>query len=83
VYLERHGPRKRTAHNDRNMLHRYFNGWQHRRLSSLKRQDIVLLHLYADLDGVLTRFAEDRTLLDVEFPLTMTATISPCMVVIA
>lgn len=44
VYLERHGPRKRTAWNDRNMLNRYFDGWQYRRLSSLTRNDVALLH---------------------------------------
>ena len=35
LYLDRHGPRKRTAWNDKNMLHRYFASWQNRRLSSL------------------------------------------------
>jgi integrase len=44
LYLERHGPRKRTAWNDKNMLHRYFSSWQNRRLSSLTRQDVALLH---------------------------------------
>jgi integrase len=44
LYLERHGPRKRTAWNDRNMLNCYFEGWVHRRLSSLTRKDVALLH---------------------------------------
>lgn len=44
LYLERHGPRKRTAGNDRNMLNRYFEAWQHRRLSNLTRKDVTLLH---------------------------------------
>jgi integrase len=44
LYLERHGPRKRTAWNDQNMLRRYFEGWQHRRLSSLTRKDTLQLH---------------------------------------
>jgi integrase len=44
LYLVRHAPRKRTAWNDRNMLNRYFDAWQHRRLSSLTRKDVTLLH---------------------------------------
>jgi integrase len=44
LYLKRHGPRKRTAWNDRNMLRCYFQGWQHRRLSSLTRKDTLQLH---------------------------------------
>lgn len=44
LYLERHAPRKRTASNDKNMLTRYFKPWQHRRLSSLTRKDVALLH---------------------------------------
>jgi integrase len=44
LYLARHAPRKRTASNDRNMLNRYFAVWQHRRLSSLARKDVALLH---------------------------------------
>lgn len=44
MYLQRHAPRKRTGWNDRNMLSRYFEGWQSRRLSSLTRKDVALLH---------------------------------------
>jgi integrase len=44
LYLTRHAPRKRTAWNDQNMLTRYFEPWQHRRLSSLTRKDVALLH---------------------------------------
>jgi integrase len=44
LYLERHAPRKRTAWNDRNMLNRYFEAWRNRRLSSLTRKDVALLH---------------------------------------
>jgi integrase len=44
LYLERHSPRKRPAWNDRNMLRRYFQGWQHRRLTSLTRKDTLQLH---------------------------------------
>ena len=44
LYLCRHAPRKRTAWNDRNMLNRYFEVWRNRRLSSLARKDVALLH---------------------------------------
>jgi integrase len=44
LYLERHAPRKRTAWNDRNMLNSYFESWRNRRLSSLSRKDVALLH---------------------------------------
>jgi integrase len=44
LYLTRHAPRKRTAWNDRNMLNRYFEAWRNRRLSSLTRKDVALLH---------------------------------------
>jgi integrase len=44
LYLERHAPRKRTASNDKNMLSRYYEPWQNRRLSSLTRKDVTLLH---------------------------------------
>jgi integrase len=44
LYLSRHAPRKRTARNDRNTLNRYFEPWRNRRLSSLVRKDVALLH---------------------------------------
>ena len=44
MYLTRHAPRKRTAWNDQNMLARYFEAWRNRKLSSLSRKDVALLH---------------------------------------
>jgi integrase len=57
LYLERHAPRKRTAWNDRNMLHRYFEAWQHRRLSSLTRRDVASLHSEI---GASAKYAANR-----------------------
>jgi integrase len=51
LYLARHAPRKRTACNDRNMLNRYFDAWQHRRLSGISRKDVILLHHHIGESG--------------------------------
>jgi integrase len=57
LYLTRHAPRKRTAQNDRNMLTRYLEPWRTRRLSSLSRKDVALLHSRM---GETTPYAANR-----------------------
>jgi integrase len=44
LYLTRYALRKRTSQNDHNMLNRYFESWSNRRLSSLTRRDVAMLH---------------------------------------
>jgi integrase len=43
-YLVQHAPRKRSGHEDQKMAVRYLRDWKNRRLSSLRRADMVALH---------------------------------------
>lgn len=45
LYLERHGPRKRSIPNDQSMLDAHLAPWRLRKLSSITRADLVKLHL--------------------------------------
>jgi integrase len=69
LYLERHGPRKRTAWNDRNMLNRYFAGWQNRRSSSLARSEVALVRKMFNLARLWGRHTGENPATGIElFP---------------
>ncbi len=59
LYLERHGPRKRSISNDRSMLKTNLAAWRLRKLSSITRADVGKIHLQV---GQRARYAANRTI---------------------
>jgi len=45
LYRERHLPRKKSSKNDEIQINAYLNTWKNRKLSAIRRKDIVDLHL--------------------------------------
>jgi integrase len=58
LYLKNQTPRKKSIHHDRSMLNNHLTRWQHRKLSSIRRVDVVTLHNYI---GESARYAANRT----------------------
>lgn len=44
LYMEKHGQYKKTARNSRNLYKRYLSPWADRRLSDIRRSDVLDLH---------------------------------------
>lgn len=57
-YEERHLPRKLSAADDRRMLENHLSGWNNRKLSSISRNDVALLH---GKIGKVAPYAANRT----------------------
>ena len=58
LYLKNQTPRKKSIHHDQSMLNNHLARWQHRKLSSIRRVDVVTLHNYI---GESARYAANRT----------------------
>ena len=44
LYLERHAPHKKSAHNDISLLNNHLASWRNRKLSAISRNDVIRLH---------------------------------------
>jgi integrase len=58
LYLKNQTPRKKSIHHDRSMLNNHLAPWQNRKLGSIKRVDVVMLHSQI---GESARYAANRT----------------------
>ena len=58
LYLKNHRPRKKSIRHDESMLKNHLAQWNNRKLSSIKRVDVVTLHNHI---GESARYAANRT----------------------
>ena len=58
LYLKNQEPRKKSIHHDKNMLKNHLTQWENRKLSTIKRVDVVTLHNHI---GESARYAANRT----------------------
>jgi integrase len=58
LYLKNQAPRKKSIRHDQSMLNNHLAPWQNRKLASIKRVDVVMLHNHI---GESARYAANRT----------------------